>query len=110
MTFQTDIHALGLPPHRGHLEMGFWALDPPVLLGGVGSGTWGSALSIFQFAVIYTLKGFNIVNETEVDFFLEITCFLYDTTNVDNLIFDSSAFSKPSLYIWNFLVHVLLKL
>ena len=59
--------------------------------------------------MVHTLKGFNIVNEIEVYIFLEFTCFLYDTTHVDNLIFGSSAFSKPSLYIWNFLVHVLLK-
>jgi len=57
-----------------------------------------------------------MVNETEVDIFLEFSLslslffFLYDSTDVENLIFGSSAFSKPSLYIWKFSVHVLLKL
>ena len=62
-----------------------------------------------QFVVIHTVKGFHIVNKTEVDVFLEFPCFLYDPTNVGNLISGSCAFSKPSLYIWNFSVHVLLK-
>ena len=61
-----------------------------------------------QFVVIHTFKGFSIVNEAEVDVFLEFPCFLYDLTNVGNLIFGSSAFSKSSLNIWNFLVHILL--
>ena len=65
------------------------------------------SLRIFQFAVIHTGKGFSIVNE--VDVFLEFSCFLYDPTNVGNLNSGSSAFSKPSLCIWNYLVHVLLK-
>ena len=60
-----------------------------------------------QFVVIHTVKGFNIVNEAEV--FLEFPCFFYDPTDVGNLISVSCAFSKPSLYIWKFLVHVLLK-
>ena len=60
-----------------------------------------------QFVVIHTIKGFSIVNEAEV--FLEFACFLSDSANVDNLISGSSAFSKPSLYIWKFLVHILLK-
>ena len=55
------------------------------------------------------IKGFSIVNEAEVDVFLEFPCFLYDPTNVGNLISGSSVFSKPSLYIWKFLVHILLK-
>ena len=59
--------------------------------------------------MIYTVKGFSIVNETEVDVFLEFSCFLYDLTDIGNLISDSSAFSKPSLYIWKFLIQVLLK-
>ena len=63
-----------------------------------------------QFVMIHTVKGFHIVNETEVEFFLEFTCFLYDPANVGNLISDSSAFSKPSLYIWKFSIQVLLKL
>ena len=62
-----------------------------------------------QFAVIHTVKGFSIVNDAEADVFLEFLCFLYDLMNVGNLISGSSAFSKPSLYIWKFSVHILLK-
>ena len=62
-----------------------------------------------QFIVIHTVKGFNIVSEADVDAFLEFPCFLYDPADVDNLISGSSAFSKPSLYIWKFLAHILLK-
>ena len=62
-----------------------------------------------QFFVIHTVKGFAIVNEAEVDIFLEFSCFFYDPTDVDNLISVSSAFSKTSLNIWKFMVHVLLK-
>ena len=62
-----------------------------------------------QFAVIHTVKGFSVVNKAEVDIFLEFSCFLYDPADVGNLISGSSAFSKSSLYIWEFLVHVLLK-
>ena len=58
-----------------------------------------------QFVVIYTVKGFSIVNEAKVDVFLEFSCFLYDPMDVSNLISGSSAFSKPSLNIWKFLVH-----
>ena len=62
-----------------------------------------------QFVVIHAVKGFSIVSEAEVDVFLEFPCFVYDPTNVRNLISSSSASLKPSLYIWKFLVHVLLK-
>ena len=62
-----------------------------------------------QFAVIHTVKGFSIVSEAEVNVFLECTCFFCDLVNAGNLIADSSAFSKSSLYIWKFLVQVLLK-
>ena len=62
-----------------------------------------------QFVVIHTVKGFTIVNETEVDVFLEFCCFLYDPKTVGHLISGSFAFSKHSLYIWNVLVHMLLK-
>ena len=62
-----------------------------------------------QFVVIYTVKGFNVVNEAEVDVFLELSCFFYDPADVGNLISSSSAISKSSLYIWKFLVHILLK-
>ena len=57
---------------------------------------------IFQFVVIHTVKGFSVVNETEVDVFLEFSCFSYDPRDVCNLISGSSAFSKSSLNIWNF--------
>ena len=62
-----------------------------------------------QFVVIHTVKGFNIVNEAELDAFLEFTCFFYDLVNVGNLFSGSSVFSKSRLNIWNFSVHVLLK-
>ena len=62
-----------------------------------------------QFIVIHTVKGFGIVNKAKVDVFLEISCFFDDPTDVGNLISGSSAFSKSSLNIWKFMVHVLLK-
>ena len=62
-----------------------------------------------QLTVIHTVKGFSIVNEAEVDVFLEFSCFFYESVDVDNLSSSSSVFSKSSLYIWKFLVHVLLK-
>ena len=62
-----------------------------------------------QFVVIHTVKGFGVVNKAEEDVFLEFSCFLYDPTDVGNLISGSSDFSKSSLNIWKFSVHVLLK-
>ena len=59
--------------------------------------------------MIHTVKGFRVVNEADVDVFLEFPCFLNDPTNIGNLICGFSASSKPRLYIWKFLVHVLLK-
>ena len=56
------------------------------------------------------VKGFGIVNKAETDVFLELSCFFHDPVDVGNLISGSSAFSKSTLNIWNFLVHVLLKL
>ena len=64
---------------------------------------------IFQFTVIHIVKGFGIVNKTEIDVFLELSCFFDDLADVGNLISGSSAFSKTSLNIWKFMVHVLLK-
>ena len=61
------------------------------------------------FVVIHTVKGFVIVNNAEVDVFLELMCFFDDPTDVDNLTSGSSAFSKSSLNIWKFMVHILLK-
>ena len=62
-----------------------------------------------QFIVIHTVKGFDIVNKAETDVFLELSCFFNDAPNVGNLISGSSAFSKTSLNIWKFTVHILLK-
>ena len=62
-----------------------------------------------QYVVIHTVKGFDIVNKGEVDVFLEFSCFFDDPTDVGNLISGSSAFSKTSLNICKFTVHVLLK-
>ena len=62
-----------------------------------------------HFVVIYTVKGFGIVNKTEVDVFLEPSGFFDDPTDVGTLISCSSDFSITSLNIWNFMVHVLLK-
>ena len=68
-----------------------------------------SSLRIFQFVVIHTVRGFGIVNKAEVDIFQEFSCFFYDPTDVGNLISGVSAFSKSSLNIWRFTVHILLK-
>ena len=62
-----------------------------------------------QFVVIHTVKGFDVVNKTEVHVFQELSCFFDDSVDVGNLISGSSAFSKTSLNIWKFMVHVLLK-
>ena len=62
-----------------------------------------------QFIVIHTVKGFGIVNKAEIDVFLELSCFFDDPADVGNLISGFSAFSKTSLNIWKFMVHVLLK-
>ena len=62
-----------------------------------------------QFIVIHTFKGFGIVNKAEIDVFLELSCFFDDPLDIDNLISGSSAFSKTSLNIWKFMVHILLK-
>ena len=62
-----------------------------------------------QFVEIYTVKSFGVINKAEVDVSLEYSCFFYDPMDVDNLISGSSAFSKSSLNIWKFLVHVLFK-
>ena len=59
--------------------------------------------------MIHIVKGFNKVNEAEVDVYLEFSCFSCDPTDVGDLISGSSAFSKSSLYIWKFSVHILLK-
>ena len=63
-----------------------------------------------QFVVIYTVKGFGILNKTEVDVFLELSHFFNDPADAGNLTAGSFAFSKTSWNIWKFMVHVLLKL
>jgi len=62
-----------------------------------------------QFVVIHTVKGFGIVKKAEIDVFLELSCFFDDPMDVGNLISGSFAFSKSSMNIWKFTVHVLLK-
>ena len=62
-----------------------------------------------QFIVIHTVKGFGIVNKTEVDAFLELSCFFDDPLDIGNLIFGSSPFSQSSFKIWKFMVHIMLK-
>ena len=76
-----------------------------------GQVVWHSHLfqNFPQFVVIHTVKGFGIVNRAEVDIFLELAWFFNDPEDVGNLISGSSAFSKSSLNIWKFMVHVLLK-
>ena len=72
---------------------------------------WSSHLlkNFPQFLMIHSAKGFGIVNKAEVDVFLELSCFFDDPVDVGNLISGSSAFSKTSLNIWKFTVHILLK-
>ena len=72
---------------------------------------WYSHLSqnILQFVVIHTVKGFGIVNKAEIDVFLELSCFFDDAADIGTLISGSSAFSKTSLNVWKFTVHILLK-
>ena len=65
--------------------------------------------NLLQFTVIHTVKGFGIVNKAKVAVFLELSCFFHDPADVSNLISGSSAFSKTSLNVWKFTVHILLK-
>ena len=65
--------------------------------------------TFLQFVVIHTVKGFGIVDKADIDVFLELSCFFGDPMDVGNLISGSSTFSKSSLNIWNFMVHILLK-
>ena len=77
-----------------------------------GNVVWYSYLfkNFSEFVVIHTDKGFSIVNEAEIDVFLESPCFLHDPANGGYLISGSFAFSKSSLYIWNSSVHILQRL
>ena len=72
---------------------------------------WNSHLFKYfpQLVVTHRIKGLNAVNEAEVDIFLGCSCLFYDPANIHNLISGSSTLSKPSLYIWKFSVHILLK-
>ena len=74
-----------------------------------GQVVWYSHLlkNFLQFVMIHTVKGFDIVNKAEIDVFLELSYFFDDPTDVGNLISGSSAFSKSSLNIWKFTVHLL---
>ena len=76
-----------------------------------GQVVWCSHLfkNFPQFVVIHPVKDFGVVNKTEVDVFLELSCFFNDSTDVGNLISGSSAFSKSSLNTWKFSVYILLK-
>jgi len=76
-----------------------------------GQVVWYSHLlkNFPPLVVIHTVKGFGIVNKAEIDVFLEISCFFDDAMDVGNLISGFSAFSKSSLNVWKFTVHVLLK-
>ena len=76
-----------------------------------GQVVWYSYLfqNFPQFIVIHTVEGFRIVNKAEIDVFLELSCFFNDPADIGNLISGSSAFSKSSLHIWKFSVHILLK-
>ena len=76
-----------------------------------GQVVWYSYLlnNSLQFVVIHTVKGFGVVNKAEIDVFLELSCFCDEPANVGNLISGSSAFSKTSLNIWKFMIHILLK-
>ena len=89
----------------------FWLLllDPHTCFSGDRLRWSGTPISsrIFQFVVIHTVKSFSTVNG--VDVFMEFPCFLHGPMNTGNLISGSSAFFKPSLYIWKFSVHILLK-
>ena len=75
------------------------------------AGKWSgirNSLRIFQFVVIHIVKGFGVINKTEIDVLLELSCFFDDPMDVGNLISGSSAFSICSLNIWKFSVHILL--
>ena len=76
-----------------------------------GQVVWYSHLfqNFPQLIVIHIVKGFGIVNKAEIDVFLELSCFFDDLADVGNLTSGSSAFSKTSLNIWKFMIHVLLK-
>ena len=94
-----------------HVEFSLLFLDLHTDFSGGGSGGLVFYLlnNFPQFVVIHTVKGFSVVNEAEIDVFLEFSCFFYDPTNIDDLISGSSAFSKSSLNIWKFSIYTVLK-
>ena len=99
-------HIVGVIPHNEFI--GKWAIRcSRHLLSSYY--TWTISQNFPQFIVIYTIKDFGIVNKAEIDVFLELSCFFNDPAEVGNLISGSSAFSKTSLNIWKFTVHILLK-
>ena len=85
--------------------LAMWSLIPLPFLNSVCI----SGSSHFIYCWNLSWRTFSILNKAEADVFLEFSCFFYEPTDVDNLIFGSSAFSKSSLNIWKFLVHILLK-
>ena len=68
-----------------------------------------SSRAFHKFVIIHTVKGFSVIDKTDVDVFLKFPCFLYNPVNVGNLFSSSSSFSKSSLDIWRFLVHIMPK-
>ena len=94
-----------------HVWFSLLLLDLHAGLAGAEKEVWYSHfLKYFpQFVVIHTVKGFNLVDEAEIDVFLELSWFFYDPANVGNLISGSSVFFKSSSNMWKFLVHILLK-
>ena len=94
-----------------HVHFWLLLLDLLQISQEAGQVVWYSHLfqNFPQFVVIHTVKGFGTVNKAEVYIFLEFSWFFDDPTDVGNLISASSAFSKTSLNIWKFMVHVLLK-
>ena len=97
----------GLPWKQTELILSFLRLYPRRAF---GTFVDSEDYSISSKGFLPTVKGFSVVNEVEVDVFLEFSCFPYDPVNIGNLIFGSSVSFKPSLYIWKFLIHELLKL
>ena len=93
-----------------HVQFLLLLLDLHTDFSGGRSGGLTHLLKNFpQLVVIYTVKGYGVINKAEVDIFLECSCFFCDPVDVGNLISGSSAFSKSNLNIWKFSVHVLLK-
>ena len=101
-----------LKPVRCSMSSSNWCFSTCIQVSQeAGKEVWYSHLfkNYPQFVAIYTVKGFSVVNDAEVDILLEFSCIFYDPTDVGNLISGSSAFSKSNLYLWKFSVHVLLK-